>query len=257
MAEGAIWKGYIHFNQIDVPVKLHAAVREERIQFHLLHGVDRTRLRQQMICAFEKVPVASGDQVKGFEVEDGKYIILDPEDLEKTLPGQNRAIEVHEFIGAGDLDPLFLGRSYHLEPDGIKSGTYNALAAALKETDTAGVCTWVMRKRSYLGALQVSGRVLCLSTLRYGDEVIPVASLGLQAAGLSEKELTVGSYLIEQMTGPFEPWKFKDEHQKRLWDLIDMKARGEKVAILPPRRIRPTPTANLLQTLEASLKKTG
>src|SRR3990170_2370675 len=86
MAGATIWKGYIHFGGTDVPVKLHSAVREERIQFNLLHSRDRVKLRQQMVCAYEKQPVPAEEQTKGFEVEEGKYIIIDPEELEQTVP---------------------------------------------------------------------------------------------------------------------------------------------------------------------------
>jgi DNA end-binding protein Ku len=94
MAGRAIWKGYIHFEAVDVPVKLHAATGEERIQFHLLHGRDRVKLRQQMVCAYEKVAVPMEAQAKGFELEEGKYIIIDPEELEETVPEESRMIEV-------------------------------------------------------------------------------------------------------------------------------------------------------------------
>ena len=73
MAGRAIWKGNIHFGDVDVPVKLHTAVKEERIQFHLLHRRDHVKLQQQMICAYEKVPVPAEEQARGFELEEGKY----------------------------------------------------------------------------------------------------------------------------------------------------------------------------------------
>src|SRR5512134_3813386 len=182
MAGATIWKGYIHFGDIDVPVKLHTAVREERIQFHLLHKRDQVRLRQQMICPYEKQPVPAEEQSKGFEVEEGKYIIVDPEELEQTAPESNRMIEVHEFVKTEQIDPIFLDRVYYLEPDitAVQGKGYMALVKALKELDVAGICTWTMRKRSHFGALQGGGKVLRLSTLRYADEVIPAASLGLQ-----------------------------------------------------------------------------
>ena len=83
---------------VDVPVKLHTAVKEERIQFHLLHKRDHVKLHQQMICAYEKVPVPVEEQAKGFEVEEGKYILVDPAELEQTEPEDSRMIEVHEFV---------------------------------------------------------------------------------------------------------------------------------------------------------------
>jgi len=252
-----IWKGYIHFGETSVAVKLHAAVKEERIQFHLLHRSDQARLRQQMVCAYEKQPVPGEEQTKGFEVEDGKYIIVDPDELEQTAPESSRVIEVHEFVKTGQIDPLFLDRFYYLEPDlqDVQGKGFNALVRALKELDVAGISTWTMRKRSYFGALQAHGKTLRLSTLRYADEVIPVKSLELEEAPLSEKELKIGSELIEKLTAPFEPQKFQNEHQKKLQVMIDKKARGEKIAVLPPRRLKPTESDRLLQALEASLKK--
>jgi DNA end-binding protein Ku len=257
MAGATIWKGYIHFGDTDVAVKLHSAVREERIQFHLLHRRDQVRLRQQMVCAYEKRPVAAEEQCKGFEVEDGKYVTIDPAELEQTAPESSRTIEVHEFVKAGQIDPIFFDRLYYLEPDitDIRGKAFNALVNGMKELDVAGICTWVMRKRSYFGALQVRGKMLSLNTLRYADEVIPLGSLDLQDVPLSEKELKIGNELIEKLTVPFEPGKFENEHQKKLQEMIEKKARGEKVVVLSPRRLKPTKSDQLLQVLEASLKK--
>ncbi|HEY5999796.1 MAG TPA: Ku protein [bacterium] len=254
MAPGAIWKGEIRFGQASVPVKLHAAVREERIEFHLLHKRDRVRLRQQMICSAEDAPVPAAEQVKGFEVEENRYILVDPEELERTAPEGSRAIEVHEFVKAAQIDPLFFDRAYHLEPDAGPQA-YGALRAALAEQDLAGVCTWTMRKRSYLGALRAAGGTLRLHTLRHADEIVPAKALDLPALPLSEKELKIAVELIGHLAASFDAAKFRDEHEERLRGLIARKARGEKVAVVPPRRLKPTPDAQLLKALEASLKK--
>jgi DNA end-binding protein Ku len=257
MAGATVWKGTIHFGDTDVPVKLHSAVKEERIQFHLLHRGDHVRLRQQMVCAYEKQPVTAEEQSRGFEVEDGKYIIVDPAELDQTAPESSRMIEVREFVKTAQIAPIFFDRLYYLEPDlqDIQGKRYNALLKVLKELDVTGICTWIMRKRSYFGALQARGKILRLNTLRYADEVIQVGSLGLQDVPLSEKELQIGSELIEKLTAPFEPKKFENEHQKKLQEMIEKKARGEKIAVLVPRRLKPTESDQLLQALEASLKK--
>jgi DNA end-binding protein Ku len=254
VAGGTIWKGYIHFGDMDVPVKLHTAVKENRIQFHFLHKRDWVKLHQQMICAYEKVPVPLEEQTKGFELEDRKYILVDPLELEQTEAESSRMIEVHEFVKTEQIDPIFLERVYYLEPDTLSKG-YNALVGALQEMEVEGICTWTMRKRSYLGALQARGKLLRLITLRYADEVISVKSLELQNFSLSEKELQIGSDLINQLTVPFQPEKFENEHQKKLQNLIEKKTRGEKIAILRPRPLKGTAPGKLLQALEASLKK--
>ena len=254
MSGGTIWKGAILFGDTTLPVKLHGAVKEERIQFHLLHRRDRVRLHQMMICAYEKKPVPVEAQTRGFEVEEGKYLLVDPEELEQIAPEGSRTIEVHEFVQSDRIDPIYVERVYYLEPDTIPEG-YAELVELPQELAVAGICTWTMRKRSYLGALQGSGKVLRLSTLRYADEVLPVASLGLQEIPVSEKELKIGRDLIGQLTAPFQPEKFVNEHEKKLQRLIEQKARGEKVAVLRPKLLKPTAPDELLQALEASLKK--
>jgi Ku protein len=115
-----------------VPVKLHTAVKEERIQFHLLHRPDHVKLQQQMICAHEMVPVPAEEQTRGFELEEGKYLLIDPAELEQTEPEESRTIEVHEFVKTGQIDPVFLERTYYLEPDVHEKG-YNTLAGAMAE----------------------------------------------------------------------------------------------------------------------------
>jgi DNA end-binding protein Ku len=254
MAGRAIWKGNIRFKGIDVPVKLHAAVREERIQFHLLHGRDHVKLQQQMICAHEKVPVPAEEQARGFELEQGKYLLVEPDELEQTEPEDSRSIEVHEFVKPEQIDPVFLERVYYLEPDVHEKG-FNALAGAMAEMGVEGICTWTMRKRSYLGSLQMRGKSLRLTTLRHADEVISVKSLEMADIPLSDKELKIGILLINQLTAPFQPQKFENVHQQKLRQLIDQKARGEKIVILRPRRLKPTTSDKLLKALEASLKK--
>ncbi|BDV42947.1 non-homologous end joining protein Ku [Geotalea uraniireducens] len=254
MAGTSIWKGAIRFGALEVPVKLHAAVKEERLQFHLLHKRDLRRLHQQLICTYEKIPVPVAAQTKGFEVEEGKYLLIDPAELDELSPESSRQIEVHEFVGAGQLAPQFLDHVYYLEPDSELPG-YRELAAALAALAVAGICSWTMRKHSYLGALQASGPLLRLTTLRYADELIAVASLGLAEISVNEKELEIGCQLINQLTAPFRPEKFVDEHQQKLRALIEQKARGEKITVLRPRLLEPTAPDQLLQALEASLQK--
>jgi len=254
VAAAAIWKGEIRFGQVSVPVKLHAAIKEDRIAFHLLHKRDRVRLRQQMICSADGKPVPAEEQVKGFAVDENKYILVDPDELEQTAPESSRTIEVHEFVKAGQIDALLLDRAYYLAPDASPQG-YGALRAALQQQQVEGVCTWTMRKRSYLGALRAGGSTLRLQTLRHADEVLSAATLKLPALALSEKELAIAAELIGHLAAAFDPAKFRDEHQAKLRALIDRKARGEKIVVVPPRRLKATTDSQLLKALQASLKR--
>ena len=254
MSGKTIWKGSIHFGNFDIPVKLHTAVREERVQFHLLHANDHVRLKQEMVCAYEKVPVPVEEQVRGFRIGEGKYILVEAAELEEAEPEGSRVIEVGEFVKSEEIDPVFLERVYYLEPD-LHTKGYTALARVLAETGVRGICSWTMRRRSYVGALAANDGILCLSVLRYADEVVPVKSLELENVPLSEKELAIGMELINRLSVPFQPEKFENEHQKKLKDLIDRKMRGEKVAVIRPKQLKPTDSDKLLKALEASLER--
>ncbi len=266
MPEHAIWNGSIDFGQVAVPVKLHPAVREQRIQFNLLHKRDLVKLKRQMVCSLDGAPVPPEDQARGFELEGGRYVLVDPAELETTDPEASRAIDVHEFVPVGDIDPIWLERGYYLEPEiegsrgqGTKgssegSGAYEVLADVLAEERLAGICTWAMRKRAYVGALVAAGSALRLTVLRHPGEVVAAAR---PASGepLSERELAVGIELINHMAGTFKPEQFENRHEARLQELIDRKARGHKIRLVRPRRKAATEPDRLLAALEASLKK--
>ena len=193
-----IWKGNIHFGGIDVPVKLHTAVKEERIQFHLLHRRDHVKLQQQMICAHEKVPVPAEEQTRGFELTEGKYLLIDPDELELTEPERSRAIDVHEFVKSGQIDSLFLERTYYLEPD-VHGKGYNALAAAMAEMGVDGICSWTMRKRSYLGALAPSGNAGYVACNLDASVVVDGARATRTGRGLSVWLLEDGEWRIDDV----------------------------------------------------------
>jgi DNA end-binding protein Ku len=249
-----LWIGNIQFADISVPVKLHAAVSQNRVQFHLLHKTDHARLRQQMVCKFDKTPVPAAEQVKGFQVDERKYILMDPEELEQAEPESSRTIDIHEFVNTGAIDPVFIEHVYYLEPD-ASNKSYGALAEALQEMNAQGICTWVMRKRAHFGAIQSAGKILRLNVLRYTDEIVPAESLGLESFELSEKEVSIGSELINKLTVKFKPEKYTDEHQKKLRDMIHKKALGHKIVIFTPKHHKPTSPDKLLEALEKSLKK--
>jgi len=249
-----LWMGNIHFGNITVAAKLHTAVSQNRIQFHLLHKTDGVKLRQQMVCKFEKTPVPSEEQVKGFQVDERKYVLIDPDELAQMEPESSRIIEVHEFVKTSEIDPVYFERTYYIEPN-AESKSYDALAAAMKDMDVQGICTWVMRKRAYYGALRSTSKALVLTVLRYTDEILQAQSLGLEKFELSEKELSIGCELINKLTAKFQPRRYADEHQQKLRDLIEKKFRGHKILIFNPKRHKPTPPGKLLESLEKSLAR--
>jgi DNA end-binding protein Ku len=254
MARRAIWKGVISFADIRVPVKLYAAVERREVDFHLLHAADMVRLRQQLVCEREDAPVPGDEVVKGLEVEDGRYVLLDDDDLAELEPETDRTIHVDRFCPAQQLDPRLYDRPYHLGPDG-EARKYAALARALENADTPGLCRWTFRKRSYNGVLRAVDGVLELTTLRLGAEVAPTDALHLETPGLSDKERTTAAYLVQELSEDFDPSRYRDDFHQRLMELVRTKAEQGAVKTRAAPRPEPTGSDELLASLKASLER--
>ena len=252
MGRRAMWKGVVSFRKIRVPVKMYAAVESTGISFHLLHAKDHVRLRQQMVCGLENEPVPSEEIVKGLEVDENEYVLLEPDDLAELEPEMDRSIAVTSFVDTEEVDPRYFDRPYHLGPDGDATG-YASLVEALGSSGRLGICHWSFRKRFYNGALGARDGVLELVTLRLGDEVVETKTLDLPEVGLTQKELKTATYLVEELTGTFDPTQYRDDFQKELLKLIETKAKGGKVSRRKVKEPKATDSKSLSALLEASL----
>lgn len=255
MAARAIWKGVISFGAAEVPVKLYSAVTDKSIHFRLLHEKDLAPVRQQMVDPESGDPVPPEEISKAYPTSRSRLVLLEEEDLEKVEPKPSREIEVTRFVDPEQIDHRWYERPYYLGPDG-STAAYFALAKALSGKGREGVARWVMRNRSYIGALRAEGEHLMLITLRNAEEVIVADQLAPPAGrDLSKREIQMAGQLVESLSGKFDPTDYRDEYRDRVLELIATKGRGERVKV---RKFRPRPAEESLdEALAASLAATG
>jgi DNA end-binding protein Ku len=252
MAGRAMWRAAVEFGKVRVPVKMYAAVRPERVQFHLLHDKDKTRLQQQWVCELEEKPVDREEVVRGAQVDEDKYVVLEPDELEALEPETSRSITVTAFVKADQVDARYCDHPYYLGPDG-QDEHYAALAKVLRETGTGGLCQWTVRKRSYTGLLRCSGGPLELVTLRPAGEVRAVKELSLPSAKVSARELKTAQYLVNELSAPFQPAQHRDEFTQALQELVEAKAAGKKITPHKAAKKAAVAPDRLLATLEKSV----
>src|SRR5689334_22446664 len=113
-----VWKGFVSFGLVSFPVRLQAAARETPIRFHMLHKQDLSRLKEVFYCRAEDRPLDKEDIVKGYEVSKDEYVVVDQEELNKIAPKTAKVMDILQFVKAGEFDPLFMDKSYHVLPDG-------------------------------------------------------------------------------------------------------------------------------------------
>ncbi len=252
----AIWTGAISFGLVNVPVKLFSATSPKSVRFHQLSSKTGTRIRQKRVDPSTGDEVAFEDIVKGYELSPDRYVLIEPEELDALDPKATKTIDIEEFVDLAEIDPIYYDHSYYLAPTTGGAKAYRLLLDAMREAGKVAIGRVVIRSKQQLCALRPTGDVMALSTMLFGDEVLPPDRIDeLDAVGeaeASQRELTMAQQLIESLSAEFDPTKFKDEYRERVLDLIERKAAGEEIAVQPEAE-DDGPAPDLMAALEASL----
>jgi DNA end-binding protein Ku len=235
----AMWKASLELGEVRLPVKLYAAAEDRDVHFRLLHAADRVPVRQRMVDPRDGREVPSEEVRRGVELEEGRFVLLRPEELRRLEPKASRAIEVTRFVPRDALDLAWYSRPYLLGPD-RSSADYFALAKALEASGKRGIARWVMRRQRYFGALAVRDGYLALIALHSADEVVAAEQLPRPAAAtLSKGERKLAEQLLATLDAAFDPNELRDEYRERVEKLIEAKRKGRsfKVKEAPAPRV--------------------
>jgi DNA end-binding protein Ku len=256
MAARAIWKGELKVGTHKLPVKLYSAVEDKNVRFHILDDSKKNRVKQHMVNPDSGKEVEAKEIRKGYEIEPGRFVILEEADLEGLKPEPSRDIEVSSFVPLKGIPQQFYERPYFLGPDGDQE-EYFALAQALENQKREGIAHWVMRNKAYTGALGGQDGYLVLSTLRNQGEVIAADELPKPAGRApTKKEIELAKHLVGMLEGEFDPADYKDEYRERVMEFIAKKAKGHapRLAAVKTKR-QTTALDSVLAKSIAALKK--
>jgi DNA end-binding protein Ku len=252
----AIWTGVVTFGLVSVPVGLYSATKDHTVHFHQLQRGTADRIRNRKVNERTGDEVDSGDIVKGYEVGEGEYVLVEPDELDEIAPGRSQTIEITDFVDLEEIEPVYFQRTYYVAPRGEEyTKVYELLRAALARTHMVGVATFVMRGRQYLTALRAEDKVLVLQTLHWADEVrdpreeLPELPAGRAGKG---KELDMALQLIDSLSGPWEPSRYHDSYQEKVRELVKAKAEGQEIAAAEEAPAA-TDVVDLMQALQGSI----
>lgn len=251
-----VWKGYLTFSLVSFPVRLFAAARPAPVRFHMLHKKDLSRIREVFYCAAEDRPVDRSQIVKGYEYAKDRYVVIEPEDLEKIAPPTASVMEIIQFVRIGEIDPVFFETSYYVAPEEAVSRPYALLFKAMQETGYDALAKVAMHGREHIVILRPAQHAIMLHTMYFVDELNK--SNEVQAAlssKIDNKEIDLAKKLIDSLARPFEPQKFYDEYKENVEKMIEKKRTGKKIT--PVKQPRKAPVIDLMQALRESLAKTG
>ena len=252
----SVWKGFISFGLVSVPVRLYAAARGTRIALHQLHRTDHTRLRQPLFCPTDERIVDRSEVIKGYEYEPGKYVLIDPEDLKKIQPQSARAMEILSFADAKEVDPLVFDASYFVVPEDEGRKAYALLVKTLEETHRVGIAKLTMHQREYMVFMRPYRHGLVLHTMYFANEIREAPGFGsVDHMKVSPQEVKLAQQLVSTLSEEFKLEKYHDEYQERLKELIEARQKGEEIAAAPPQKR--APVIDIMSALKKSLAKAG
>ena len=223
MAPRALWSGSLSFGLVNVPVRLHSAVRDHDLHFHELHAKDGARIETKRFCSKEDKEVAWEDIGHGYELDDGTQVVVTDEELEAVAPQKTHTIEISSFVDRDAIDPILLDHPYWLVPSGDGDGP----------------------KRAYR---------LLVEVMEQADEVVEGATLDVDTPSKAptKQEVDMAGKLVKSLHATFHPQEEHDEYRELVLKMLKAKGEGKEIEL--PDETDTEATDDLLAALEASLR---
>lgn len=255
-----LWSGSLSFGLVNVPVALYSAVRDRSVHFNQLHAPDGSPIETRRVCAHEQKEVPWDEIAKGYELDDGRWVLLSDADLEAAAPRQSHTIDIESFVEEREIDPNYYERPYLLVPENEGAArAYALLEEAMRRSEKVALGRFVLRAKEHLVSIRPRADLLTLTTMRFHDEVRASAEIAAEidaAAAPTDEQIENAMAIVQELEVPFDPTLYRDEHRAHLEQIIKRKRKGRKISVPAPKPAQPTPTApDLMGALEQSLAR--
>ncbi len=225
----AIWKGTISFGLVTIPVKVYSATEERDISFRQVHEEDGGRIRYKRFCEIDGEEVPYSDIGKGYEMPDGRMVILTNDDFSSLPLPTAKAIEVLEFVPMEQVDPLYFAKAYYLGADGgVGAKPYVLLRDALTKTGQCALVKVAIRTREVLALVREKDGALVLQTMLWPDEVrdSSFAAPDDKSVEIRKQEVSMAESYIATLESEFDPERYHSDYREALEQLVQAKAEG-------------------------------
>ena len=250
----AIWKGTISFGLVTIPVKVYSATAEKDIHFRQVHEADGGRIRYKRVCEIDGEEIPYSDIGKGYEMPDGRMVVLDSDDFAGLPLPTARSIEVLEFVPADQIDPLYFAKAYYLSADAAGAKPYILLRDALTNTGQCALVKVAIRTKETLALLRERDGAMVLQTMLWPDEVRS-SEFAVPADGIDVKKQEVGmaeSY-ISTLKADFDPDRYHSDYREALEQLVQAKVAGEPLPEAQEDEGESAEVVDLVAALRASV----
>jgi len=253
MAARSVWKGYISFGLISVPIRLFPAARYSHIAFHEIHRTCGTRVRQQLYCPHDERVVSRDEIAMGYEISKDEFTLVGPDELKKMQPPSSTVMEILQFVKLEEVDPIYFETSYSAVPDEAGQRAYTLLFRTMDALNYGAIAKVTMHQRERTVILRTYEKGLTLHTLFYPAEIRQAQGYGKTSVKeLRKEEVSLGQQFAKGLLKPFHPEQFRDTYQERVRKLIESKSKGHAAPKEEPTR-KLAPVIDLMSALKKSL----
>ncbi|MBU2089684.1 MAG: Ku protein [Alphaproteobacteria bacterium] len=233
MAPRANWKGFLKVAEVSCPVALYtAASTSDRIAFHTLNRATGHRVRRQFVDSETGKPVDRDEQVKGYEIASGEYIMLDPEEVSSAVPESDKTLSVSTFIGCSDIDDVYFHKPYYLAPsDKHAEEAYALIRDGMRARKVAALAQTVLFRRVRTVLIRAHGTGLIATTLNFDYEVRSARDAfdSVPDIKIKGEMLELAEHIIKTKSGKFNPRDFEDRYEAALAEVVRAKSEGRKI----------------------------
>src|ERR1700722_9292273 len=252
-----VWKGYISFGLVSVPVRLYAAARAEHVSFNQIHEPCGSRIKQQTVCPVCERVVERNEMVKGYQVDRDAYVLVSGDELKTLEADSSEAMEIAQFVSLSEVDPIYFESSFYSAPEAPGRSAYSLLLQAMEKLNVAAIAKVTLHQREQIVLMRPYHQGIILHTLYFPAEVREIGEYGkTENMTLQKPEIALAEQFIQQLTAKFEPEQYKDEYQQRVLDMIETKRAGQVVAG-QPHKPKLAPVIDLMEALKKSIAERG
>lgn len=253
-----VWKGYISFGLISVPVRMFVAAREEHIGFNQIHKTCGTRIKQQLWCPTDERVVTRDELAKGYPVGDGTYVMVSDTELHALEAESSETMTILQFVSLDEVDPIYYETSYYTVAEEPGRRAYALMMQAMKKMKLGAVAKLTLHQREQVVLVRPYEHGLILHTLYYPEEVREIPEYEEQAASeLQDAEVKLAEQFMDALRAPFHPDAFHNTYQERVEQLIESKGAGGSGPEPEHKKKKMAPVINLMDALRQSLAQKG
>jgi len=232
---------------------MFTATESKELRFRFLERESLAPIGYEKVRKDTGEHVDPDDVVRGFEIEKGRYVPIEDEDLDRLDIELTHSIDICDFVDIDEIDPIYFRKAYYLLPQDGAEKPYRLLVKALEDTGKVGIAKVVIRNKQHLAALRANDGRLILETMYYPDEIRQPESVDGKAR-LQKAEVEMAKSLVENLSDSFKPEKYDDDYRKELLGLIRAKAKGQKLP--EPQKEEEGEVVDLMAALRESVEKT-